>query len=67
VLEAEALPGLDDNAALTTRSFDVGQIGLSDVLLIRRELVETRSLYLFTLLEAALARVEIDAAAGGLR
>ena len=32
VLETEALPGLDDTDALTTRSFDVGQIGLPDVL-----------------------------------
>jgi cobalt-zinc-cadmium efflux system outer membrane protein len=67
VLEAEALPGLDENAALATRSFEVGQIGLADVLLIRRELADTRSLYLFTLLEAALARVEIDATAAVLR
>ena len=35
-------PGLDENDALTTRSFDVGQIGLPDVLLIRREILETR-------------------------
>jgi cobalt-zinc-cadmium efflux system outer membrane protein len=67
VLEAEALPGLDENDALTARSFEVGQIGLPDLLLIRRELLETRAQYLTTLLEAALARVEIDAAAGMLR
>jgi cobalt-zinc-cadmium efflux system outer membrane protein len=67
VLEAEALPGLDENDALTTRSFDAGQIGLPDVLLIRRELLETRSQYLSTLLEAALARVNVDAAAAVLR
>lgn len=67
LLEAEALPGLDENAALTTRSFDVGQIGLPDVLLIRRELLETRSQYLSALLEAALARVAVDATAGVLR
>jgi cobalt-zinc-cadmium efflux system outer membrane protein len=67
VLEAEALPGLDENDALTTRSFDAGQIGLPDVLLIRRELLETRSQYLSTLLEAALARVNVDATAAVLR
>ena len=33
VLEAEALPGLDESDALTTRSFDVGQISLPDLLL----------------------------------
>jgi len=67
VLETEALPGLDDSDALATRSFDVGQIGLPDVLLIRRELLDTRFQYLSSLFEAAQARVELDAAAGVLR
>lgn len=67
ILEAEALPGLDENDALTTRSFDVGQIGLPDVLLVRREILETRFQYLSALLEAALARVVVDAAAAVLR
>jgi cobalt-zinc-cadmium efflux system outer membrane protein len=67
VLQTEALPGLDDTDTLTARSFDVGQIGLPDVLVIRRELLETRFLYLSALLEAALARVDVDAAAGVLR
>ena len=67
VLESDALPGLDENDALTMRSFDVGQIGLPDVLLIRREIIETRSQYLSALLEAALARVAVDAAAAVLR
>ena len=67
VLETEALPGLDDTDALTTRSFDAGQIGLPDVLLIRRELLDTRFQYLSALLEAALARVAVDATAGVLR
>lgn len=67
VLEVEALPGLDENDALTTRSFDVGQLGLPDVLLIRRELLETRAQYLSALLEAALARVTVDATAAVLR
>ena len=66
-LETDALPGLDENEALTARSFDVGQIGLADVLLIRREILETRSEYLSALLEAALARVAVDDAAAVLR
>jgi outer membrane protein TolC len=37
------------------------------VLVIRRELLDTRFQYLFALLEAALARVQVDAAAGVLR
>ena len=67
VLETEALPGLDDTDALTTRSFDVGQLGLPDVLVIRRELLDTRFQHLSALFEAALARVQVDAAAGVLR
>ncbi len=67
VLEAEALPGLDDSDALTTRSFDVGQISLPELLLIRREFLDTRFHHLDALLEAALARVDVDAAAGILR
>jgi cobalt-zinc-cadmium efflux system outer membrane protein len=67
VLEAEAIPGLDENEQLTTRSFEVGQIGLSELLLIRREIVDTRSQYLEALLAAALARIDLDASAAVLR
>ncbi len=67
VLQAEAIPGLDENETLTTRSFDVGQLGLPDLLLIRREILDTRSQYLDALLEAALARVDLDASAALLR
>ena len=67
VLEAEAIPGLDENEALTTRSFEVGQLGLPELLLIRREILDTRSQYLDALLEAALARIDLDASAAILR
>jgi cobalt-zinc-cadmium efflux system outer membrane protein len=67
VLEADAIPGLDENETLTTRSFEVGQLGLPDLLLIRREILDTRSQYLDALLEAALARIDLDAHAGVLR
>lgn len=67
LLEIDALPGLDENDGLATRSFEVGQIGLAELLLIRREIIDTRSQYLEALLEAALARIEIDARAGVLR
>jgi len=67
VLEAEAIPGLDENEQLTTRSFEVGQLGLPDLLLIRREILDTRAQYLDALLEAALARIDLDASAGLLR
>jgi cobalt-zinc-cadmium efflux system outer membrane protein len=67
VLEADAIPGLDENEQLTTRSFDVGQLGLPDLLLIRREILDTRFQYLDALLEAALARLDLDASAALLR
>jgi cobalt-zinc-cadmium efflux system outer membrane protein len=67
VLETEAIPGLDENETLTTRSFEVGQLGLLDLLLIRREILDTRSQYLDALLEAALARIDLDASAAILR
>jgi outer membrane protein, heavy metal efflux system len=67
VLEAEAVTGLDENEQLTTRSFEVGQIGLPDLLLIRREILDARAQYLDALLEAALARIELDASAALLR
>jgi len=67
VLQTEALPGLDENETLMTRSFDVGQLGLPELLLIRREILDTRFQYLDALLEAALARIELDASAAILR
>ena len=67
VLERDALPGLDASVTLATRSFEVGQIGLAELLLIRREIIDTRVQYLDALLEAAIARVELDARAGVLR
>lgn len=67
LLEAEAIPGLDENETLTTRAFEVGQLGLGELLLIRREIVDTRSQYLDALLEAALARIDLDATAALLR
>jgi cobalt-zinc-cadmium efflux system outer membrane protein len=67
VLESDAIPGLDENERLTARSFEVGQLGLPDLLLIRREILDTRFQYLDALLEAALARVDLDASAAILR
>lgn len=67
ILEKEALPGLDENDTLANRSFEVGQIGLTDLLLIRREILETRFQYLDALLDAALARAEVETRAGVLK
>jgi cobalt-zinc-cadmium efflux system outer membrane protein len=67
ILEADAVPGLDENERLSDRSFEVGQIGLPELLVIRREILDTRMQYLDALLEAALARTDLDASAGMLR
>jgi len=65
--EQDAMPGMDENEALARRSFDVGQISLPELLLIRREIVETRLEYLSRLLEVGEAAIEQDAAAGVLQ
>jgi cobalt-zinc-cadmium efflux system outer membrane protein len=67
VLETEALPGLDENDALASRSYEVGQIGLAEMLLIRRDILETRFQYIDALLEASLARIDLLTTAGVLR
>jgi outer membrane protein, heavy metal efflux system len=67
VLETDAMAGLDENERLTVRSFESGQIGLPELLLIRRETLDTRFQYLDALLEAALARIDFDASAARLR
>jgi cobalt-zinc-cadmium efflux system outer membrane protein len=67
VLETDAIAGMDENEQLTTRSFEVGQLGLPELLLIRREILDTRAQHLDALLEAALARTNLDASAAILR
>jgi len=67
ILGTEAIPGMDESDTLATRSYEVGQLGLPELLLIRREIVETRVDHLDALLEAALARVDLDASAAILR
>lgn len=67
ILERDALPPVDENESLAARSYDAGQIGLAELLLIRREILETRFQHLDARVNAALARVALDAAAGVLR
>lgn len=65
-LEETALPALQDNESLALKSFEAGEIDLGELLLIRREILETRLAYLDRLLDAALTRFELEAAAGVL-
>ena len=45
----------------------IGQIGITDVLVMRREVNDARLQYLDTLLSAVLARVALDGVSGVLR
>jgi cobalt-zinc-cadmium efflux system outer membrane protein len=66
-LEHTALPALEDNESLAGKSFEAGEISLGELLLIRREIVETRLAYLDRLLDATLTRFELETAAGVLQ
>ena len=65
-LETSALPLLDENESLARRSYEAGEMSLAELLLIRRETLETRREYLERLVEAAVAAVEVEAGAGVL-
>ncbi len=65
-LEQTALPALEDNESLALKSFEAGEIDLGELLLLRREILETRLTYLERLLDASLTRFELEAAAGAL-
>lgn len=63
----DALPHLEENERLARRSYEAGQISLSEWLTLRRELLETRHDYFARVAEAILARIELDAMIGVLR
>jgi cobalt-zinc-cadmium efflux system outer membrane protein len=65
-LEADALPLLDENERLARWSYEAGELGLTELIVIRREALATRREYLDRRLAAALAAVEVQASAGGL-
>ena len=66
-LETSALPSLQANETLARRSYEEGEIGLTELLLIRREILEIRLSYVSTLLEAALADIDLQFKAGVLK
>ena len=66
-LQRLALPSLLENETLARRSYEEGEIGLAELLLIRREILETRLAYVGTLLEAALAGVDLEFKSGVLQ
>jgi len=66
-LERGALPSLTDNETLSKRSYEEGEIGVAELLLIRRETLDTRLAYVNSLLDAKLAEIELQFRAGVLR
>jgi outer membrane protein TolC len=61
------LPGLEENERLARRSFEVGELSLPDLLVVRREFIETRLRYLDAVADAAVASIDWQAAAGVLK
>ncbi|MBZ4415305.1 TolC family protein [Myxococcus sp. RHSTA-1-4] len=66
LLEREALPLLADNESLALKSYEAGEMGLAEFLLVRRDTLEARTAYLDSLLQAALARVQLAVETGAL-
>ncbi|HET9481284.1 MAG TPA: TolC family protein [Candidatus Polarisedimenticolia bacterium] len=61
-----ALPGLTESEQLAARSYESGQIGLSELMLLRRDLQETRIAHIDRQLEAAVSGIRLEASAGVL-
>ena len=61
------LPNLSESEDLVAKSYEAGQISLAEVLLVRRDVLETRISYIDRLLDAAVAEVRLEASAGVLR
>jgi cobalt-zinc-cadmium efflux system outer membrane protein len=66
-LEKNGLRVLDENETLSRESYEAGQISLAELLLVRREILETRNDYLSRLLEKAIAAADLEASAGVLK
>jgi cobalt-zinc-cadmium efflux system outer membrane protein len=66
-IETGAIPSLNENEVLARRSYEEGEIGLSELLLIRREILETRLAYVTSLLGARMAGLELEYRAGVLK
>ncbi|HEX2831476.1 MAG TPA: TolC family protein [Thermoanaerobaculia bacterium] len=62
--EQAVLPLIEENERLALESYDVGQIGLADLLLVRREALDARRSLIDQLIETRLAEVELRVKAG---
>ncbi len=66
-LQRDALPLLDESDRLATRSYELGQTNLPDLLAVRREILDARLAYTARQLDAARARFDLETMAGVLR
>jgi len=62
--ERTVLPLIEENERLALESYEVGQIGLGDLLLVRREALDARRAFIDQLIETRFAEVELHAKAG---
>jgi cobalt-zinc-cadmium efflux system outer membrane protein len=62
--ERTILPLIEENERLALESYEVGQIGLAELLLVRREALDARRAFIDQLIETRLAEVELLARAG---
>jgi cobalt-zinc-cadmium efflux system outer membrane protein len=64
-LSDSVLPSLNENQRLSTTSYRAGEIGLLQLLVVNRQLLDARRDYLDALAEFAQTRVALEQAAGG--
>lgn len=62
--ERTVLPLIEQNERLALESYEVGQVGLTELLLVRREALEARRALIDQLIEMRLAEVELRAMTG---
>jgi outer membrane protein, heavy metal efflux system len=62
--ERTVLPLVEENEKLALESYEVGQIGLADLLLVRREALDARRSLIDQLIDTRLAEVELRTRAG---
>lgn len=62
--ERTVLPLVGENEKLALESYEVGQIGLGDLLLVRREALDARRAFIDQLIDTRLAEVELRTRAG---
>jgi cobalt-zinc-cadmium efflux system outer membrane protein len=61
------VPIQEENEALARRSYEMGQLGLGDLLLVRREVLETQLEFLSRQLDVAMAGIDLAFTTGALQ